>query len=71
MTMRHSVENCGKILCHNVCSLIQSMCELRIEPEFWTEPAKAIQDELRGEAGDETRVEPESGQDDLVAWDFV
>ena len=35
------------------------------------ESAKAIQDALRGEAGDETGAEPESGQDDLVAWDFV
>jgi hypothetical protein len=29
-----------KILCHNVCCLIQSQCELGIEPVFWqNEPA--------------------------------
>jgi transposase len=27
-----------KILCHNVCCLIQSMFELKITPEFWQEP---------------------------------
>jgi len=26
-----------KILCHNVCCLIQSIYELGIEPTFWTE----------------------------------
>jgi hypothetical protein len=24
-----------KILCHNICCLIQEMYELGIEPEFW------------------------------------
>jgi len=28
-----------KILCHNLCCLIQSMFELDIKPEFWTEAA--------------------------------
>lgn len=28
-----------KILCHNICCLIQSMFELDIKPEFWTEAA--------------------------------
>jgi transposase len=27
-----------KILCHNVCCLIQSMYELGVEPTFWNEP---------------------------------
>ena len=27
-----------KILCHNVCCLIQSIYELGIEPTFWNEP---------------------------------
>jgi transposase/predicted nucleic acid-binding Zn finger protein len=27
-----------KILCHNLCCLIQSMYELEIKPEFWQEP---------------------------------
>jgi hypothetical protein len=27
-----------KVLCHNVCCLIQSIYELGIEPTFWTEP---------------------------------
>ena len=26
-----------KVLCHNLCCLIQSMFELDIKPEFWTE----------------------------------
>jgi len=26
-----------KILCHNICCLIQSMYELDITPEFWNE----------------------------------
>lgn len=26
-----------KILCHNICCLIQSIYELGIEPEFWTD----------------------------------
>ena len=25
-----------KILCHNICVLIQSMYELGLEPNFWT-----------------------------------
>jgi transposase len=28
-----------KVLCHNLCCLIQSMFELNIKPEFWTEAA--------------------------------
>jgi hypothetical protein len=28
-----------KILCHNICCLIQSMYELGIEPTFWQKPA--------------------------------
>jgi transposase len=28
-----------KILCHNICVLIQEMYELGIEPTFWTEPS--------------------------------
>jgi hypothetical protein len=27
-----------KVLCHNICCLIQSMYELDITPEFWAEP---------------------------------
>jgi transposase len=27
-----------KVLCHNLCCVIQSMFELDIKPEFWTEP---------------------------------
>lgn len=27
-----------KILCHNVCCLIQSIYELGVEPSFWNEP---------------------------------
>ena len=27
-----------KVLCHNLCCLIQSMFELNIKPEFWSEP---------------------------------
>ncbi len=61
-----------KFVCHNLCCLIQSMCELRIEPEFWTEPARAIQDAVK--AGDEAEgkgeAEPEA-MDDLTAWEFV
>lgn len=28
-------EALSKILAHNICVLIQSMCELNIKPEFW------------------------------------
>lgn len=27
-----------KVLCHNICCLIQSIYELGVEPTFWTEP---------------------------------
>ena len=29
-----------KVLCHNLCVLIQSQCELGIDPVFWPEPEK-------------------------------
>ena len=28
-----------KILCHNICCLIQSMYELNLRPKFWKEVA--------------------------------
>jgi hypothetical protein len=28
-----------KVLCHNLCCLIQSMYELEIKPEVWTDAA--------------------------------
>ena len=28
-------EGVCKILAHNICVLIQSMCELNVKPEFW------------------------------------
>ena len=28
-----------KILCHNICCLIQSMFELGLKPKFWSEAA--------------------------------
>jgi transposase len=31
-----------KILCHNICCVIQSMYELEIEPTFWTCPEQKI-----------------------------
>lgn len=30
-----------KVVCHNICVVIQSMYELGIEPTFWTESAIA------------------------------
>jgi hypothetical protein len=27
-----------KVLCHNICCLIQSSYELGVEPAFWNEP---------------------------------
>jgi len=27
-----------KVLCHNLCCLIQSMFELSVKPEFWAQP---------------------------------
>jgi transposase len=30
----------GKIVCHNICCLIQSQCELGIEPVFWQDAEK-------------------------------
>ena len=36
-----------KILCHNICCLIQSQCELGIEPMFWeTRPVKTVEAEV-------------------------
>lgn len=29
-----------KVLCHNICVLIQSIYELGLEPVFWTSEAK-------------------------------
>jgi hypothetical protein len=29
-----------KVLCHNICVLIQSIYELGIEPNFWTSDTK-------------------------------
>ncbi|MFH1032529.1 MAG: hypothetical protein V1767_08225 [Chloroflexota bacterium] len=29
-----------KVLCHNICVLIQSIYELGLEPTFWTSEAK-------------------------------
>ena len=29
-----------KVLCHNICVLIQSIYELGLEPTFWTNEAK-------------------------------
>jgi hypothetical protein len=40
-----------KFLCHNICVLIQSQCELGIEPVFW-------QDEPKEVAGDAPAVLP-------------
>jgi len=31
-----------KILCHNICCLIQSMYELDIQPEFWQQPSESF-----------------------------
>jgi hypothetical protein len=36
-------EGLCKILCHNICCLIQSMYELGVEPTFWTS-GSSIQD---------------------------
>jgi transposase len=35
-----------KFLCHNLCVLIQSQCELGIEPIFWPDDADAPRDVL-------------------------
>ena len=35
-----------KILCHNLCVLIHSQCELGIEANFWGEEAEAGPDTL-------------------------
>jgi len=32
-------ESLCKILCHNICCLIQSMFELGLKPKFWSEAA--------------------------------
>src|SRR5262249_17948322 len=40
-----------KLICHNICCLIQSQCELGIEPVFW-------QNEPVGEAGESPDVLP-------------
>jgi hypothetical protein len=35
-----------KILCHNICCVIQSQCELGIEPVFWSEEPNGKRDVL-------------------------
>jgi transposase len=32
----------GKLVCHNICCLIQSQCELGIEPVFWSDGERPI-----------------------------
>jgi transposase len=34
-----------KIICHNICCLIQEQCELGIEPVFWPEAEREVVDE--------------------------
>jgi hypothetical protein len=36
-----------KILCHNICCLIQEQCELGIEPIFWKDGAR-VKSEIAG-----------------------
>ena len=33
-------EALAKVLCHNLCVIIQSMYELGIDPVFWTEDSR-------------------------------
>ncbi|WP_435011231.1 transposase [Tundrisphaera lichenicola] len=49
-----------KVLCHNVCCLIQSTHELGIEAKFWL-----------GEPAIRTRTLGESSDEDLEAWGWV
>jgi hypothetical protein len=35
----------AKVLCHNLCVLIMSQCELGIEPVFWTDERAEAQGE--------------------------
>jgi transposase len=39
----------AKVLCHNLCCVIQSQCELGIEPLFWTGDSKRAQKDVREE----------------------
>jgi hypothetical protein len=41
-TVAQTNEVLCKILCHNICCLIQSMCELDITPEFWESEARRL-----------------------------
>ncbi len=36
-----------KVLCHNICVVIQSMYELGIEPSFWTESPLAKKSSIK------------------------
>jgi len=36
-------EVAAKVVCHNMCCLIQSMYELGVDPVFWTEQAQAVE----------------------------
>ena len=38
-------EALAKILCHNICCLIQSIHEYNVDPAFWAEPMKLAQRE--------------------------
>jgi transposase len=51
----------AKILCHNICCLIQSFYELGIEAEFWREEAVA----------EETVIPASMGDVAIDAWDWL
>lgn len=49
-----------KVLCHNLCCLIQSMCELGIEAKFWRE-----------EAGSHAEPIGVSQETSIETWDWL
>jgi hypothetical protein len=54
-------ETLCKILCHNICCLIQSMYELKVDPVFWSE---STPEEM-------ARVEAPSVQEDIEAMGWM
>jgi hypothetical protein len=55
-----------KVLCHNICCLIQSMFEMGIEATFWGEAAQAT-----GRAMEAVKQGVASVADEVEKWAWV
>lgn len=56
-----------KLICHNLCCLVQEQCELGIETEFWGDDAESVaQDAIEVQ-----NREPDAAEDLAAACDWV